>query len=89
MDLNDPATPCGLVAKSYFNDKFTNFKKTGATNPEIDIKETDIAWATDKEYKFANVEITKDKLPADSKTRTIWKDDLKDDAGKAAPWKNV
>jgi hypothetical protein len=25
MDLKDPATPCGLVAKSFFNDYFSEF----------------------------------------------------------------
>jgi len=53
MDPEDPATPCGLVAKSYFNDKFTDFKTKSGTSIKVD--ENGIAWATDKEYKFANV----------------------------------
>lgn len=86
MDLKDPATPCGLVAKSYFNDEFSNFNLKGSP---ITIKEEDIAWATDKEYKFANVDVTKEKLPSASTTKNIWDPEVKDKDNKDAPWKNV
>ena len=34
MPIEDPAIPCGLVAKSLFNDTFKLYKKTGASmNP--------------------------------------------------------
>jgi hypothetical protein len=48
------AFPCGLVAKSFFNDTFNI--STPAT-PAIDvyyINQTDIAWESDKLYKFKN-----------------------------------
>jgi hypothetical protein len=35
MDDNDPATPCGLVAKSVFNDTFTLVKVDGDKETEI------------------------------------------------------
>lgn len=52
----DPAIPCGLVAKSVFNDTFELWKKGGNsgsdTNITISIK--NIAWSSDLTYKFKN-----------------------------------
>jgi len=45
------ATPCGLIAKSMFTDKYALKKEDGNL---IDIHENDIAWESDKEYKFNN-----------------------------------
>lgn len=53
LNEDDPATPCGLVAKSFFLDKFTLKKKSGET---IAIDAKNIAWESDKQYKFKNVE---------------------------------
>ncbi len=39
--------PCGLVAKSFFNDKY-------AINKNTEIVQKGIAWDSDKEYKFKN-----------------------------------
>ena len=50
---DDPAFPCGLVAKSFFTDKF-RFYKEG--NEEININSEGIAWESDKEYKFKNLD---------------------------------
>ena len=60
MDLEDPATPCGLVAKSFFNDNFKQLTYKGPTsaatqNVNVPLDSTKIAWATDKEFKFKNV----------------------------------
>jgi len=55
MPAEDPATPCGLVAKSLFTDSYSGFTVKGEATG-IDIKEDKIAWATDKEFKFKNVE---------------------------------
>jgi hypothetical protein len=69
MGDSDPAIPCGLVAKSFFNDTFELYKfdsepadKEDMTkiklddNTKIPIKETNIAWASDIEYKFKNIQ---------------------------------
>jgi hypothetical protein len=40
-DLKLPAMPCGLVAKSFFNDTFKFFKKSGQ---EVIINDKGIAW---------------------------------------------
>lgn len=46
------ANPCGLVAKSLFNDNFgTNLENTG-TGTLYDIDETGIAWESDVKNKF-------------------------------------
>ena len=45
------AVPCGLIAKSFFNDKFTNWKIDGK---EFTPNEKDIAWKADKELKYKN-----------------------------------
>ena len=52
-----PAIPCGLVAKSFFNDTFKlNYcLDEGCTKSEpVVINEDGIAWESDKTYKFAN-----------------------------------
>ena len=50
--MSAPAIPCGLVAKSVFNDTYV-LKKDGKTIP---IVETGIAWSSDIQYKFKNIE---------------------------------
>lgn len=47
---NAPANPCGLIAKSFFNDEY---KLLTNDDKEIDIDETNIAWEADKELKFS------------------------------------
>ena len=47
---SDPANPCGLVAKSYFNDTFELY--TSNELKKIQITSKDIAWDIDKEEKF-------------------------------------
>jgi hypothetical protein len=46
-DGDDVASPCGLMARSYFNDTYTLFKKDG--NSAFNIKDDDIAWSIDKD----------------------------------------
>jgi len=53
LEPDDPAFPCGLVAKSFFNDTF-KISEAGASN-DIEIDFSDIAWASDVEYKFKNL----------------------------------
>jgi hypothetical protein len=89
MNLGEPATPCGLVAKSFFNDHFSNFKRVNADSSTKDIKINDkgIAWETDRLYKFGNVKYAefKDKLiqePPEAKTPLT-------DLTPGNEWKNV
>ena len=79
MSLEDPAIPCGLVAKSYFNDTFSLYKmeENGDTTcPGQDktdpggkctlknIQSKGIAWSSDLEFKFSNI---KQSLPEGAK----------------------
>lgn len=49
---NAPANPCGLIAKSLFND---TYKITDNSGKEIFIDETNIAWEADKELKYGHL----------------------------------
>lgn len=51
LGTNDPAIPCGLVAKSVFTDRY-NLSLDGNA---VSIDEKGIAWESDIEYKFANM----------------------------------
>ena len=75
-----PAIPCGLVAKSFFNDTYdlkrcTDESKDCKTTVNITIEQTNIAWASDKEYKFKNI---KDNLPAGKTYKDIQWQDMED-----------
>ena len=52
---DEVAFPCGLVAKSYFNDTFI-LSKYKTTGDDLTIDSTDIAWKSDREFKFKNME---------------------------------
>mmetsp|Transcript_44771 Transcript_44771/g.43356 ORF Transcript_44771/g.43356 Transcript_44771/m.43356 type:complete len:177 (-) Transcript_44771:36-566(-) len=57
MNPGGPAYPCGLVAKSFFNDTYVLFSLDSNGNrlqPAVTINETDIAWESDVQYKFRN-----------------------------------
>lgn len=66
LPANSPAVPCGLVAKSFFNDTYSLCKcpQTDpcdcnfATSPQdkVEINRNNIAWSSDVEYKFKNLE---------------------------------
>ena len=70
IDDSQPAIPCGLVAKSYFNDTFELYRKGNNGNPDVPIKiqVNNIAWSSDIQYKFANVK----NIPAE--LGTDWRD---------------
>lgn len=50
LESSDPANPCGLVAKSYFNDTFSLISPDAFE--EIPMSSNGIAWDIDKEEKF-------------------------------------
>ena len=50
LSEDDPANPCGLVAKSYFNDTYQLFRKSD--DKEIEISHNDISWDIDRDEKF-------------------------------------
>ena len=54
---SDPAIPCGLIAKSFFTDSFTLVHKDNSTL--IPINPSGIAWPSDKDGRYANVNLAK------------------------------
>ena len=52
LDQDAVAVPCGLVAKSVFNDTFAIIPPTDPT--KFKIEQTGIAWESDVKYKFKN-----------------------------------
>lgn len=50
LSESDPANPCGLVAKSLFNDTYTLTQVK--TSKEIELDFSDIAWDIDKDEKY-------------------------------------
>ncbi len=50
LNGSDIAVPCGLIAKSLFNDRFN----LSLDNKNIIIDETNIAWSADKKNKYEN-----------------------------------
>ena len=60
LDSAKPAVPCGLIAKSFFNDTYQWCKAANigdCTGDElIDINEKGIAWDSDVQFRFKNLE---------------------------------
>jgi LEM3 (ligand-effect modulator 3) family / CDC50 family len=54
LPANAPASPCGLIAKSYFNDTYVLISKQ--TSNQIEINPDDIAWTIDREEKFTRTD---------------------------------
>ena len=53
LNMKELAVPCGLIAKSFFNDVFKDWKVDGEN---ITVNEKDIAWSADKELKYKNTD---------------------------------
>ena len=66
MDPNLPANPCGLVAKSYFNDTFLIYRGT----ENITLNDKGIAWESDVKFKFKNCQDP----PTISGAKKTWED---------------
>ena len=71
---NDVAIPCGLIAKSFFDDKFTNWKvidKLEESTP-LNVDETNIAWKADKELKYKNVDKARQWIDMTDEHFIVW-----------------
>ena len=56
MGPDDPAIPCGLVAKSFFNDRFGPLTKEGGTDITA-LDDKNIAWESEK-ARYKNIKTT-------------------------------
>ena len=55
LNPDDLAIPCGLIAKSFFDDDYALYKNNGDSEENrIEIDEKDIAWQADKDIKYKN-----------------------------------
>ena len=76
MNKEWPAIPCGLIAKSLFNDHFELWNVDENKKQEID--ESDIAWESDVKYLFENTkdDVIPDDLSFEKTKKAVkdWKD---------------
>ena len=71
---NDVAIPCGLIAKSFFNDNFHNWNVIndfGESSP-LNVDETNIAWKADKELKYKNVDKARQWIDMTDEHFIVW-----------------
>ena len=71
---NDVAIPCGLIAKSFFNDNFRDWKVIndfGDSSP-LNVDETNIAWKADKELKYKNVDKARQWIDMTDEHFIVW-----------------
>ena len=57
LNEDEVAIPCGLIAKSYPEERFTLSLKNSDDFTQISIDEKNIAWGADKEKLFKNVKV--------------------------------
>ena len=73
---DDVAIPCGLIAKSYFDDKFINWniksKFYGEPGKTLFVNEKDIAWKADKELKYKNVDLKRQWIDMTDEHFIVW-----------------
>ena len=68
------AVPCGLIAKSYFNDNFTNWTYINEFKEPISFKpnEKNIAWKADRELKYKNGNISNQWINMEDEHFIVW-----------------
>ena len=76
LDKDELAIPCGLIAKTFFNDNFTNWTLNGE---EIIPNDKDIAYKKDKD-NYKNVDLSKQWLDMSDEHFMVWM--------RPAPFKN-
>ena len=68
LNKSEVAIPCGIMAKTYFNDTFDNFL---INNVPIYINEKNIAWEKDKEL-FKNINLSLQWLDIENEHFIVW-----------------
>ena len=71
---NDVAIPCGLIAKSFFDDKFHDWKIIDSFGDisTLKVDETNIAWKADKELKYKNVDKARQWIDMTDEHFIVW-----------------
>ena len=71
---NDVAIPCGLIAKSFFNDNFRDWKIIDSFGDisTLKVDETNIAWKADKELKYKNVDKARQWIDMTDEHFIVW-----------------
>ena len=74
LDPDDVAVPCGLIAKSYFNDNFWNwtYKNEFQEYKPFEPNEKNIAWKADKELKYKNGNKDKQWIDMENEHFIVW-----------------
>ena len=75
LNPEDVAIPCGLIAKSYFNDDFKDWEIVDNFNEIITTFTpncNDIAWKADKELKYKNVDLSKQWINMTDEHFIVW-----------------
>ena len=77
LNEDDVAIPCGLIAKSYFNDVFSNWRikskfDDSSEDQPIYVNEKDIAWKADKELKYKNVDLNRQWIDMTDEHFIVW-----------------
>ena len=70
LDPDQPAFPCGIVARSYFNDTFQMFNVSD--NSVVPISAAGIAWPDDKKYKFKNADLSQQWIDVEDERFITW-----------------
>ena len=70
LKSNELAIPCGIMAKTYFNDTFKNWK-INEEKEEITINEKNIAWEMDKKL-FKNPDKSKQWIDIEDEHFIVW-----------------
>ena len=68
LDGGAAAFPCGLIAKSFFNETYKVF----INEEEVKVDETNIAWKSDKKYKFKNYDLDSQWLDVENEHFIVW-----------------
>ena len=72
LNPTDIAIPCGLMAKNYFNDNFTNWTIISSTSKgNITVNETNISRKSDRE-RYRNINISKQWLNMTDEHFLVW-----------------
>ncbi|CAD8147462.1 unnamed protein product [Paramecium pentaurelia] len=72
LKKEEKAIPCGLIAKSYFNDTFNLFQVINNTKTEIKISSNGIAWPSDLDGRYKNIDLNRQWIDMEDERFMVW-----------------